>query len=176
MDGAQLVELMNAQVDKGGRSVVVFAANRIPPGSMAPADATSLLRRFLEAGGRIVFLGSNPVAFKYEAGTGALVDLEPANAETVLGLHYPPLENERGYHVANATAEGRAWGLRGQQVGTGAIAPAEVSIVLAVNEFGLATSWVKRYGQRGGALLQLTAPTFFVGSMTPFHIAAEHGL
>jgi outer membrane protein assembly factor BamB len=176
VDRAELVDLMNTQVNKGGRSVVVFAANRVPPGLMEPADATSLLRRYLEAGGRIVFLGSNPVAFKYEAGTGALIDLDPDSAETILGLHYPPLESERGYHVATATAEGRAWGLRGQQVGTGAIAPGEVSIVLAVNEFGLATSWVKRYGQRGGALLQLTAPNFFVGAMTPFHIAAEHGL
>jgi len=104
-----------------------------------------------------------------------LVDFDAANAEKILGLRYPPLENERGYHVSTATLEGRAWGLRGQQVGTGAIAPAEVTTVLAVNEFGLATSWLKGYGQRGGALVQLSMPTYFVVSMTPFHIVAEHG-
>lgn len=175
VDGPKLVEAMMAQVSGGGRSIVVFAANRVPLGLMEPADTTSLLRRYLEAGGRIVFLGSNPVAFKYEAGTGALVDFDVDNAEKILGLHYPPLENERGFHVSTATVEGRAWGLRGQQAGNGAIAPAEATTVLAVNEFGLATSWVKRYGQRGGALLQLAVPTYFVVSMTPFHIVAEHG-
>lgn len=176
VDGAALAEIMNAQVSQGGRSVVVFAANRVPPALMAPADASSLLRRYLEAGGRIVFVGSNPVAYKYEAGSGALLDADVGNAEKILGLRYPPLENERGYHVSTATPEGRAWGLRGQQVSNGAIAPAQVTTVLAVNEFGLATSWVRRYGQHGGTLLQLTAPALFVSSMTTLHIAAEHGL
>jgi eukaryotic-like serine/threonine-protein kinase len=176
VDRAGLVELMNTQVDKGGRSVVVFAANRVPPGLLEPGDTSALLRRYLEAGGRVVFPGSNPVGFKYEPGTGALLDFDAINAERILGLRYPPLEEERGYHVSEATPEGRAWGLRGQQVGTGAIAPGEVSVVLAVNEYGLATSWVKRYGSRGGALVQLTAPVFFVGSMTALHIVAEHGL
>ncbi|MCE9659818.1 MAG: PQQ-binding-like beta-propeller repeat protein [Burkholderiales bacterium] len=176
VDRAGLAELMSAQVDKGGRSVVVFAANRVPPALLAPGDASALLRRYLEAGGRIVFLGANPVGFKYEPDSGDLVDFDPAGAARILGLRYPPLEQERGYHVSAATAEGRAWGLRGQQVGTGAIAPGEVSVVLAVNEYGLATSWVKRFGSRGGALVQLTAPASFVGSLTVFHIVAEHGL
>ena len=176
VDRAGLVELMTAQVERGGRSVVVFAANRIPPELMEPADAGALLRRYLEAGGRIVFLGANPVGFKYEPGSGALVDFDFANAERVLGLRYPPLEEERGYHVSTATAEGRVWGLRGQQVGSGAIAPREVSVVLALNEYGLATSWARRFGDRGGLLLQLTAPASFVGPMTALHIAAEHGL
>jgi hypothetical protein len=35
---------------------------------------------------------------------------------------------------------------------------------------------VKRYGSRGGALLQLTAPTLFVDSLAPLAMAVEHGL
>jgi outer membrane protein assembly factor BamB len=161
VDATELATAVGAQIaDPAQHSVIVFAANRVPPVLLEPASAEAPLRKFLEAGGRIVFVGINPVA----------------NPEKILGLRYPPLENERGYHVAQATAEGKTWGLRGEQVVNGAIDPGQVSAVLANNEFGLATSWVKRYGRRGGTLLQLTAPTLFVGSLTSFVIAAEHGL
>ena len=161
IDGARLGELVKAQLAAPAkRNVIVFAANRVPPELLEPANAEAPLRSFLDAGARVVFVGANPVD----------------EAAKILGLRYPPLEDERGYHVAGATAEGRAWGLHGEQVVNGAIGPDQVDAVLAVNEFGLATSWVKRYGKRGGVLLQLTAPTLFVRSLTSLLIAAEHGL
>ena len=161
VDAAGLAAAVSAQLaGNAGRSVVVFASNRVPAALLEPAGAGAPLRKYLEAGGRVVFLGANPVP----------------NAEKALGLRYPPLENERGYHVAEATAEGRAWGLRGQQVVNGAIDPGQVGSVLARNEFGLATSWAKPYGSHGGMLLQLTAPTLFAGSLTSLVMATEHGL
>jgi outer membrane protein assembly factor BamB len=161
VDAMQLAAALNAQIGAAsGRSVVVFAANHVPPALLDPGGEEAPLRRYLEAGGRVVFLGADPVP----------------NAEQVLGLRYPPLENERGFHVSQATFEGRRWGLRGQQVVNGAIESSQVGTVLALSEFGLATSWVKPYGRRGGTLLQLTAPTLFLGSLNSFVIATEHGL
>jgi hypothetical protein len=87
VDRAGLVELMTAQVERGGRSVVVFAANRIPPELMEPADAGALLRAAISrrAGGSS-FSAPTRSASSTSPGSGALVDFDFANAERVLGL------------------------------------------------------------------------------------------
>jgi outer membrane protein assembly factor BamB len=173
VDANALRAAMEAQVTGGGRAVVVFATNYVPPEVLDHPDARALIRRFLEAGGRAVFLGSNPVRFQEDA-SGAITALDGGPTEAVLGLRYPPLEEERGYHVSSPTAEGRRWGLRSMGVVNGAIRPGQVTTVLARNEFGLATAWTKAYGTRGGLLVQLAAAQRFSDHLDETVLAADH--
>jgi hypothetical protein len=79
--------------------------------------------------------------------------------------------------VSNTTSVGERWGLRGTFVGIDPIEPAEASAVLALDEFGMASSWVKSYGGREGTgLLQLTIPRSTPADLAPFLAAVERGL
>jgi hypothetical protein len=98
----------------------------------------------------------------------------------ILAIAAPTLS--RASDVGEATmfrgdAVGEKWGLRGSSIGISAIDPKDASAVLAVDEFGLASSWVKGYGGREGTgLLQLTIPRNTPTDLAPFLAAVERGL
>ena len=50
---------------------------------------------------------------------------------------------------------------------------AVLRLVLARDEFGMASEWVKTYG-KGGALLQLAVPRNALGSLVQYRLAIEH--
>ncbi len=62
-------------------------------------------------------------------------------------------------------------------VGSGAIAPAEASSVLAEDEYGMASAWVRNYGgAEGTGLLQLSVPRLAPTDFSRYRSAIEHGL
>jgi hypothetical protein len=93
----------------------------------------------------------------------------------VLGVAYPPRKENYGYHVSLPTAEGRFRGLRDGLVANGGIDPAQVTNVLATDEFGAATAWVKAY-PAGGAVIELPVPNTQLVDLTQYRLAIENGL
>lgn len=170
----ELRERMEAQVAHGGRSVVVFADDNVPEDLIGMPGHDSLIRRYVDKGGDVVFLNDNPLSFVYDAKSGELQDLQPARAEKVMDITYPEPRIEKGYHVSSYEPDAIAWGLDGFFVANGGIAPSQVSVVLARNEFGMATSWVKQYPNSHGAFLQLAVPQKKVVDFTPYRLAIEH--
>lgn len=176
VDATELAAAMEKQVRGGGVTVVVFADANIPATVLERIDARALLRRFLEAGGRVVVPGGNPVAAILDTETGALTGTDADRVEAVLGIRYPPPQNSTGYHVSQVTMDGRAWGLDGFLVTNVGIDPAQVTRVLFRDEYGQATAWVREYGSLGGSFVQLTIPRNRVVDFANFQRAAEHGL
>ncbi len=160
-----LAEFMKQQVASKGRSVVVFANNKIPYSVHAEESGNALIRQYINAGGKVVLLGMNPLAYKCDPLTDVIDTVDFMIPERILGIHYPPLQMVNGYYSSTATAEGLQWGSIDHWTGAGAINPAEASTVIAFNEFGMAGAWLKSYGgPKGTGLLQLAVPRFNVSS------------
>ncbi|MDQ0465498.1 outer membrane protein assembly factor BamB [Caulobacter ginsengisoli] len=156
-------------------SLIVFAESYAPAQVLDPGRDGAPIRRYLEAGGRVVLLGPNPAALRFDE-TGALTTLDYALAGPVFGFRLPTRDFHNGYYASRVTAEGERWGLSGGLVTGAAVEPGQVDRVLALDEFGMASEWVKTYGPAGGALVQLAPPRNRLTDMTPYRLAAEHPL
>jgi hypothetical protein len=151
------------------------ADDRVPNGAAHADSGETLIRRYVEAGGRAAFLGASPLALVRDV-TGAVTDIDYDLAGKTIGVHYPPRQRDWGYHVSAPTPEGVTWGLRNVDVAHDAIDPKDATVVLELDEFGMATSWAKSYGQKGGMVLQLNIPATVQTDLTPYRLAIEHGL
>ena len=103
-----LARFLAARVSDGVPSVVVFAMD-VAPKSVLPVIAdTVLIRRYLNAGGKVVWLGQ-PIGVASHDSAGNLTAYDPVRTGTVLGV---PVESfDFDEFNAHPTAEGRRWGL-----------------------------------------------------------------
>lgn len=172
-DGAQLQQAVDDQIRHRTNSVIVFADNRMPAEMYREASGGALIRRFVQAGGGIVFLGLPPVDFVVDAASGEVAAIDDDGLEKAFGIPSVPLEEDRGYYVSTPTDEGRKWGLLNAYVSNaGGLLAQNVSTVLARSEFGVATSWYKTIGD--GFLLQLSVPQNRVTDLTPALWTIQH--
>ncbi len=177
VDAEGLRAAMENQIAGKERSLVVFADDRYPAAIAEPRTDQALIRRYLEHGGRVAFLGGNPMGFITDPKTGEVTALDNPGAAAIVGVRLPAPDAESGYHVSEPTAEGTAWGLRGFLVSGGAILPDASVTVLARNEFGMATWWARHYGgPDGGDLIQLYPSRVAPGDLSAFRNVIEHGL
>jgi eukaryotic-like serine/threonine-protein kinase len=177
VDSRGLEEFMRTQLGSGFRSVVVFAEHRVPGTVMKEESPNALIRKYLDAGGKIVWLGPDPIAWKRDS-TGKMLGIDYSVSEKILGIRYPGTSLEGiGWYAASTTEEGKAWGLHGWWVGLGWVDPALVSTVLARDENGMAAAWVKNFGgPTGTGLVQLYIPRDRHVDLFPVKRVAEYGL
>ncbi|MFS8063578.1 MAG: PQQ-binding-like beta-propeller repeat protein [Luteimonas sp.] len=178
LDGAGLEKFMRERIADHARSVVVFADNRIPDSVVDKDSEDAVVRRYLDAGGKIALFGRNPLAYRPDPVSGQVEQVDFSLPAKVFGIAYPPLNSNGGYNVTHTTAEGERWGLHGFGVSIGgAIPPSAVTAVLAADEYGMATAWVKSYGGGEGAgLLQLAPPRTEFTDLAQYRAAVEYGL
>ncbi|HTY37263.1 MAG TPA: hypothetical protein VMH23_09140, partial [Bacteroidota bacterium] len=159
------------------RSVVIFAEHRMPESLVRENEPRALVRRYLDAGGKIIWLGPDPIAWQRDS-TGKMLGIDYARAEKILGIRYPGKSLEGiGWYGARVTDDGERWGLRGWWVGLGWVDPSQVSTVLARDENGMAACWVKNYGgPQGTGLVQLCIPRDRHGDLYPVKRVAEFGI
>ena len=116
----------------------MFAIDLPPADVVKPPLATSLLRRYLDAGGKVVWLGLPPNIWPVEPLEGqrkSLNEVQWAAPEELLGVpHGDALFDQRG---ARATPVGQHWGLTSRFRATWSVAPAGVTNVLALDDWGL---------------------------------------
>jgi eukaryotic-like serine/threonine-protein kinase len=177
VDSRELEQFMNQQLSSHTRSVVVFAEHRVPETVVREKTPNALLRKYLDAGGKIVWLGPDPLAWRRDS-TGTMLGIDYSVPEKILGIRYPGTSLEGiGWYGAAATKDGMKWGLSGWWVGLGWVDPAQVSTVLASDEYGMASAWVKNYGgPYGTGLVQLWIPRDRHIDMYPVKLVADYGL
>lgn len=164
--------------DSALHSVVVFASNYFPA-DVLRGNERSLLRQYLNNGGRVVLLGTNPVLYDRDSATKAVLGFVYPKADSVLGLRFPfsDLRSLRGIQPAFATAEGKRWGTQGFWTGFLPLSPAQVDVVLGMDETHLASAWVKRYHpSKASGLIQLWVDAENETDFTFVVRVAEHGL
>jgi outer membrane protein assembly factor BamB len=179
LDATQLEKFMRDQLTTPSPSVVVFADNKIPDALASGTAGTPLIRKYLDAGGKIALLGPNPLAFKADPVTGDVSDIDFKLPSKVFDLTYPDRRLVTGSYASHPTADGQATGLRTFTVSSGPIDAGQNKgiTVLATDEFGKASEWIKNYGGAPGTgLLQLAIPTRAPPDMAEIEAAIEAGV
>ncbi len=171
LDAATLPAFMEARVVDGAPSVVVFAVDGANE-AMADNGGVSLLRRFLEAGGRVVWLGHAPGVWDTDA-EGRIVGLNRVRPGELLDVDHSNYNTDR-YGVW-PTAEGRRRGLRSWWMGGPRIVPSAGVEVLARDELGAAVAWTRNYGDAGGMFTSLY-PSTDPRRLDEIRAVAEYGI
>jgi eukaryotic-like serine/threonine-protein kinase len=147
LDSEALRGFLTERTQDRAPSVVVFAIDQLPS-SVAPVAAdTVLFRRYLAAGGKAVWLGIPPLIWPRDPKTGEsgeYKDIDREGTTRLLGV-----DHARGNfdsYGASVTLEGRRWGMTGWWESNWSVDRAGVTETLAVDDNGLASSWVKNYG------------------------------
>jgi outer membrane protein assembly factor BamB len=177
VDANGLEALMEQELSARAGSVVVFADNRVPQSVVKEESEKSLIRRYLDAGGKIVWLGPDPIAWKRDS-LGKFEGINYDRSARILGIRYPGKSLEGiGWYNSVVTEEGKRWGMRGWGVGLGCVDPSQVSTVLAKDEHGMAGAWVKNFGgKEGTGLVQLHIPRDRPTDLYHVKLVAEYGL
>jgi hypothetical protein len=76
-------------------------------------------------------------------------------------------QRDYAYNFSAFSEHARALGLSGQLVSEGWARPDQVSVVLASDRSGMATSWVKRF-RNGGLLINLPLPRSRATDVSPY--------
>jgi hypothetical protein len=144
-----ILDFVNARLADREPSVVVFAQDNPPTTLLADGEGgqPSLIRRYLDAGGKVVWIGHTPFNISFDPQTAELKFPTPytAEAERILGIDAN--EDSEGVTRVEATAAGRSWGLpAGWWVDEPNLSPQPGVEVLAADRHGHATVWVKRFG------------------------------
>jgi eukaryotic-like serine/threonine-protein kinase len=144
-----VIDFMNARIADREPSVVVFAQDNVPSTLLADGEGgqTSQIRRYLDAGGKVVWIGHTPFSVSFDPQTSALQPATPYTGpgERILGVDLA--DDAEGVSRVEATAAGRAWGLpAGWWMDDPALLPQPGVEVLAADRHGHATAWVKSFG------------------------------
>ena len=172
VDAAALHDLFEDQVAGEGQSVVVFAMDAIPSGVAPEAADTVLFRRYLEDGGKVVWLGRPPMWIVRDA-TGSITGVDVERPEALLGVEHAFDGDEYGIR---ATAAGTEWGVPRWWIGPGGIDASAVSTALGLDANGRASAWVKSYGGSTGTGFVYLGGRLARENLDVVRAVAEHGV
>jgi outer membrane protein assembly factor BamB len=173
LDENALGEFLQARIADRAPSTLVFAVDHLPPSAVdTAAIERSPLRRYLDAGGKVVWPGIPPLLFPRDPKTGdvpgGLASLKWGNATRLLGVpHDASMFDAHGVKVTDA---GKTWGLQPRWRTGWGIDPDKSITVLGLDEYGLAASWVRRYGGPEGTGFVRVPPD----EMMTMFLAAEY--
>jgi hypothetical protein len=142
LNADQLKTWMNARIADKKLSVVVFCRDNAPDTVVESVDATCTLRKYLDAGGKIVFYADIPF-YDIAHADGTWDNPQTAGASAILGFDNTVVLWDSNTQVA-LTTDGIAWGLTQTWASVRPIAATDVT-VLATDAAGNAAAWVRHY-------------------------------
>ncbi|MHC4519812.1 MAG: hypothetical protein ACYTAS_14585, partial [Planctomycetota bacterium] len=145
LDADQLKDWMDDRIADGAPSVVIFCPDLAPETVAETKTATCTLRRYLDAGGKIVFHGDIPFYNQGNRGGGE-TNWGLSGSEGILGFSAASAVWDSG-SVVQITSEGREWGLTEPWASIRPMVPfAWLNLtVLARDGAGNAAAWVAHY-------------------------------
>jgi len=149
MDTDSLVPFLEGRIVDRAPSVVTFTLDQLPPRIAGIPSDTVLLRRYLDAGGKVVWPGVPPLLWPRDTSGPELARIDRAACMAVLAIDCAP-GNFNDWR-AEATEAGHRWGLYGWWIARWSVNAASVSTVLAGDQRGDASSFVKTYGGAPGS-------------------------
>lgn len=173
LDGDGLVSFLAERTRDRVPSVVVFGMDALPGAVTAGAPADTPLRRYLEAGGKIVWMGLPPrILTRGEDGRFSGVDRDRAGA--LLGIDLSRWNSDE--YGVTPTPAGRRWGLDRWFVAGPSAGAEAVDVVLAADELGRAVAWVEEYGGAPGTGFVFVPPSTDPARLDEIRRVAEVGL
>ena len=159
LDADQLKSWMDAHIPNGSGSVVVFCKDVAPETVVETNTADCTVRKYLDAGGKIVFYGDIPF---YNQGNPGMVETNwgSGGAVGILGFNSSPDNAAAPWNSGNTvqiTEAGEEWGLTETWASVRPADAADVDIVLATDNIGAAAAWVKHYapGDTSGGFVRI---------------------
>jgi hypothetical protein len=125
----------------------VFSMDHLPAAVAPVAADTVLFRRYLVAGGKVVWPGIPPLIWPRDPETGEsgeYIRIDRAGTTRLLGVDHA--RSNFDSYGAVVTGNGTRWGLSGWWDSNWGVDPAGVTEALALDDNGLASSWVRSYG------------------------------
>ena len=175
LDGDSLARFLLARIQDGAPSAVVFATD-VLPNTVAPVAAdTVLLRRYLNAGGKVVWMGE-PIGALVRDSSGRALGMNPSRTERLIDV--PMKSMEFDHNVTYPTATGRLWGIDRAFRGDFPLAVPAVTQPLAIDELGKTSAWVRVYraDRRGSGFVQLWGLGATADRLPLVRAVAEYGL
>ncbi len=177
---AALAEWLGTRTTEPSASVVVFGYAQIPTAVVGSEPESGALRKYLEAGGKVVWPWgmANKVTFDEE---GKFLAHDPSVAVRLLGLEFLEYQDS-GHYYSRATQAGRNWGMPSWFMTSFAtLQPDNDVVVLARDEYGRASAWVRTFHPRAGSGWVTFHPSGFGLKMTTeqkaaFERVASYGL
>ena len=150
LDSARLDAWLDARTADREPATIVFAIDHAPRSATASgAGGVAPLRRFLDAGGTVVWLGTPPGMWPPDAsGARGYATIDWRVPTALLGVGHAASQFDR--LGARLTADGRALGLDGWWLSSWGVAPDTGITVLASDEQGRAAAWSRAYGGAPG--------------------------
>ena len=147
-----IAALLSGNIDPN--TVIVFATDYFPKAIIQNGEK-SLLRKFLDAGGRVVLTGINPLVYEIDEKEKQPVGFNVPAADTVLGIKYG--ENDTrgfgGVFSCFVTEKGKQFGLPDFWTSILQVPSEQVDVVFGKNENGFVSSYAKNY-RNGGKFIQ----------------------
>jgi hypothetical protein len=155
LNATQLKTWMDARIADGVKSVIVFCKDVGPDTVCETNTATCTLRRYLDAGGKIVFYGDIPFYNQGNPG-GVETNWGSGGSTGILGFNAAGATWDSG-NTVTFTDEGIDWGLTETWASVRPANVANVDIVLATDDAGSAAAWVKHYvtGDTSGGFVRI---------------------
>ena len=175
LDADSIARFMTERIQDGVPSVVVFATDVLPTTVVPVAEDSVLLRRYLDAGGKVVWLGE-PIASLVRDSTGRPTAVDLKRTERVIDVSMESLEYD--HNATHPTAVGRQWGLDRWFRGDYPIAPSSQIRPLALDELGKTSAWVRSYrsDRPGSGFVQLWGLGATLERLPYVKAVAEYGL
>jgi outer membrane protein assembly factor BamB len=129
-------------------SVVVFAFPIVPKDIFGNTPKKGMLLRYLQTGGKIVWLGDVPNF--YELDDTGNFKRDPAPGANLLEIEFTN-PTDSGNYYSKATQQGLNWGLPTWFKTTGSIINPETATPLAYDEYGRVNTWLKKFNPRPGS-------------------------
>lgn len=177
LDEAALAAFLRDRTADRAPSVVVFAIDHLPAALAGDKLRQGAFRRYLDAGGKVVWPGIAPLLFPSDPKTGDadFKHIGRAAANDLLGVSF---ENTNFDIVsAKPTAAGETWGLHGWMLASWDADANSVTTVLARDEWHSAAAWIKSYGgPPGSGFVRIPAVHDAEGNplnLTTIQLAAE---
>jgi len=174
LDADSLARFFAARIADGVPSVVVFATD-VLPNAVAPASDTAPLRRYLNAGGKVVWMGE-PIGALVRDSTGRPLGMSPRRTESLIGV--PMRTMEFDHTTTYPTERGRRWGIDRFFRGDFPIAISDTIQALAIDELGKTSAWVRVYrpDRPGSGFVQLWGLGATADRLPLVRAVAEYGL
>ena len=179
LDSKGLVKFFNDRLSDKKRSVVVFAISKMPSELLGDTTDQALIRKYLNSGGKVVLLGANPLAYQIDKKTMDVAGVDYRYVNKVFGINYEGILTDamKGFYGSMPTQEGMKRGLFESWVSSASVRPDQVTTILATDEYGNASAWIKNYGgSHDSGLLQLWIDRGIPQNLAPIQNVIEFGL
>ena len=170
-----LARFMSERIRDGVPSAIVFAMDVAPASVMPTISDTVLIRQYLEAGGKVVWLGQLIGVAAYDT-AGNVTAYDPDRTTTVLGASMASLEFDE--FNGHPTPLGTRWGIGSAVRGGTPIKASGAIHALTLDELGAASCWVREYraDRPGSGFVQLWGLGTTIDRLPYIRAVAEYGL